>query len=80
MAQHTSPPQPGTVRPAVAAALADLPPHLVRTFERRVERWLPDLRTGVEPLYDDADAVVDRLLAVAARRFAARPEDLHDLD
>ena len=80
MAQHTSSSQPRTPRPEVAEALADLAPHLVRTFERRVERWLPDLRAGVEPLYDDTDAVVDRLLAVAARRFAARPADLHDLD
>ena len=52
----------------------------MRTFERRVERWLPDLRAGLEPLYADAGTVLERLLAVAARRFAERPEDLHDLD
>ena len=80
MSRHSSSVLPEPLRAAVLAALADLPDHLVRTFERRVERWLPDLRTAVEDVYADADRVVGRLLLVAARRFAERPADLHDLD
>ena len=64
--ERTAPRTATTGTPAFREALAGLPPHLVRTFERRVERWLPDLRAGVEPLYDDANAVVDRLLAERA--------------
>ena len=79
MSRHSSSVLPEPLRAAVLAALADLPDHLVRTFERRVERWLPDLRTAVEDVYADADRVVGRLLLVAARRFAERPADLHDL-
>ena len=46
--------------------LADLPPHRREIFEARLERWLPDLREAVEPLYDDPETVVQRLLSLAA--------------
>ncbi len=60
--------------------LAAVPEHRRRMFAARVERWRPDLVAGLEGLYDDPEGLAERLLAVAARRYAARPEDLHDLD
>lgn len=64
----------------VDAVLADLPAHRRQLFGARVERWLPDLLAGLTPLYPDPDAVADRLLLAAARAFAARDDELHDLD
>ncbi|NUR08415.1 MAG: alpha-amylase, partial [Nocardioidaceae bacterium] len=61
-------------------ALATLPPHRRQTFELRLERWLPDLEAALRPLYADADRVRDRLVAIAARAFAGRADDLHRLD
>ena len=63
--------------------LAALPEHRQRTFAARVERWRPDLvaaLTEVTPGPAEAEALAERLLAVAARRFAERDDDLHDLD
>ncbi len=63
-----------------ADVLADLPAHRRELFTARAERWLPDLDAALAPLYADPAAVRDRLLALAARGFAARPEELHALD
>ena len=60
--------------------LEDLPPLRREVFEARLERWLPDLREAVEPLYDDPEAVVRRLLSLALDAFAARDDELHRLD
>jgi amylosucrase len=60
--------------------LADLPPLRREVFLARLERWLPDLREAVEPLYDDSETVVRRLLALALDAFAARDDELHRLD
>jgi len=60
--------------------LADLPPHRREIFEARLERWLPDLREAVEPLYDDPETVVHRLLSLAVTACAAREDELHRLD
>lgn len=51
-------------------------------FTIRVERWLPDLRAGLRELYPAgvADTLEQRLLELAARAYAERPEDLHRLD
>ncbi len=49
-------------------------------FQARVERWGPDLREALALVHDDPDAVAERLLAVAAAGYAARPDDLHHLD
>ncbi len=68
---------------APARALAALPEHRQRTFAARVERWRPDLvaaLTEVTPGPAEAEALAERLLGVAARRFAERDDDLHDLD
>ncbi|GAA1919030.1 alpha-amylase family protein [Nocardioides lentus] len=64
---------------AAAPHLADLPAHRRDTFALRLERWAPDLLTGLA-VYDDPGAVARRLVAVAARAYAARPDDLHVLD
>ncbi len=58
----------------------DLPDHRRRLFAARLERWLPDLDDALGAVYDDPLAVRDRLVALAARAFAERPEELHDLD
>ncbi|HSE08958.1 MAG TPA: alpha-amylase family protein [Nocardioidaceae bacterium] len=58
----------------------DLPDHRREVFRARVERWLPDLREAVEPLYDDPETVVRRLLSLALNAYAAREPELHQLD
>ncbi|MBV9832704.1 MAG: alpha-amylase, partial [Marmoricola sp.] len=49
-------------------------------FAARVERWRPDLEAALAPLYADQGAVRDRLLALAAKAFASRSDELHALD
>ena len=70
-----------------AAALAELsrhegvPPHRVQTFLARLDRWWPDLHDAVADLHPDrAEAVATRLVVIAARGFAVRPDDLRALD
>ena len=60
--------------------LDELPSLRRELFEARLERWLPDLREAVEPLYDDPETVVRRLLDLAVASYAARDDDLHRLD
>ena len=49
-------------------------------FEARLERWLPDLREALQPLYVDHEDVVQRLVGLAAAAYASRDDDLHRLD
>jgi amylosucrase len=51
-------------------------------FEIRVQRWRPDLREGLLDLYPEAVAATleERLIELAARAYAERPDDLHHLD
>ncbi len=49
-------------------------------FEARLERWLPDLREALQPLYVDHEEVVQRLVGLAAAAYASRDDDLHRLD
>ena len=56
------------------------PLNRAQVFEARVERWRPDLMTALGRLYDDPEAVADRLLAIARAAYDARPDELHDLD
>ncbi|HLN75568.1 MAG TPA: amylosucrase [Nocardioidaceae bacterium] len=60
--------------------LDSLPDLRREVFEARLERWLPDLREAVEPLYDDPETVVRRLVALAASAYASREDELHRLD
>jgi amylosucrase len=49
-------------------------------YDERVEKWRPDLMAALRRLYDDPDAVADRLLAIARAAHEARPAELRDLD
>jgi amylosucrase len=62
------------------AVLADLPAHRRELFAARLERWWPDLVEGLAAVYDDPAGVGARVVALAARAFAERDDDLHALD
>ena len=51
-------------------------------FEARLARWCPDLVSGVESVYgaQRAPAVLDGLVELAARAYAARSDVLHERD
>ncbi|MEO6512659.1 MAG: alpha-amylase family protein [Nocardioides sp.] len=49
-------------------------------FDARVDRWRPDLMAALTRLYDDPDAIAERLLRVARAAYDARPVELHALD
>lgn len=65
--------------PDLTELLRDLPPHRRELFEARVERWWPDLLDGLS-VYADPAALGERVVALAARAFAERDEELHALD
>ncbi len=71
---------PEHVRSAALAALAGLGPERRETFDLRLRRWWPDLLAGVAAVHADAERVALRLVEVAARGYADRPDDLHRLD
>src|SRR5689334_18146796 len=66
--------------PAAPSPCDSLPPLRREVFEARLERWLPDLEDALRPLYVDPGAVARRLVALAARAYASRTDDLHRLD
>ncbi len=50
-------------------------------FEARLERWEPDLRDGLRPLYGEAASeLADRLVALARTAYAERSPALHARD
>lgn len=63
-------------------ALSGLPEHRRATFTRRLVRFWPDLVAGLEQAYEPEVAAMTarRLAEIAATSFAARDDDLHDLD
>ncbi len=65
---------------AALPGLDGLAPHRQELFALRTRRWWPDLVDGLRGVYADPEAVGRRLLALAARAYAARPDDLHVLD
>jgi len=79
-----APPVPDAVLVAARHALDEvpgLPEHRRTTFHARLARWWPDLHAALVDLHGDAaEVVAARLVAVAARGFAERPDDLHALD
>ena len=62
------------------ALLAHLPPHRRELFAARLERWWPDLVDGLSAVYEEPEQVGARVVALAARAFAERDDDLHALD
>jgi amylosucrase len=62
------------------AHLPHVPAHRRELFEARLDRWRPDLEAALTPIFDEPQAVLERLVAIAADAFAARSEDLHALD
>lgn len=66
--------------PPTGDPLAALPGHRRAVFEARVRRWRPDLLEGLAELYPDPEAVAGRLVRLAARAYADRDDELHDLD
>ncbi|WP_323791774.1 alpha-amylase family protein [Nocardioides sp.] len=63
------------------ASAGGVPSHRAATFHARLERWWPDLRDAVGDLHPAAaETVAARLVTIAARGFAERPDDLHGLD
>ena len=71
---------PDDVRAAAAAETAGLGDARREAFELRLDRWWGDLLDGLAAVYPDPGAVARRLVARAARAYAARPADLHRLD
>ena len=64
-----------------ARSLTALPEHRRRTFALRLDRWWDDLIDGLRPVYGTApDELAERLVTIAARAFAARDGELHELD
>jgi amylosucrase len=49
-------------------------------FDARADRWRSDLTASLTRLYDDPEAIAERLLGIARAAYAARPAELHDLD
>lgn len=71
---------PTDVHAAVAPLLAGAGDERRQAFTLRVDRWWDDLLTAVAEVYADPATVAGRLLEVAARGYAARPDELHRLD
>ncbi|MGB6180685.1 MAG: alpha-amylase family protein [Rhodococcus sp. (in: high G+C Gram-positive bacteria)] len=71
---------PDAIVEIVQTILAECPEHRRDTFILRVERWWPDVHDAVTALYSNPDVVARRLVEIAARTFADRPDDLHGLD
>ncbi len=62
------------------AIVASLTPDLRALFDARLDRWWPDLLEGLGAAYRDPVRVGTRVVALAARAFSERDEDLHALD
>lgn len=72
----------GVLTEASRAVLDSLSTDRLTTFEVRLERWLPDLRTGLATPYGEGAVpdLVRRLVELAATAYAARPDALHRRD
>lgn len=73
---------PSAVHRSVRTALTGLSKDRQATFAARLDRWWADLVGPLASLYPSTDPMgLGTVLALrAATAFAARPEDLHDLD
>src|SRR5215212_4453105 len=67
--------------PDLAPLLEGEPPHDQVVFATRLQRYWPDLLTGLTGAYPDhAPEMADRLVEIAAHNFQQRPTDLRLLD
>ena len=67
--------------PDVASLLEGEPPHDQVVFATRLQRYWPDLLTGLAGAYPDAaPEMAYRLVEIAARNFRERPTELRLLD
>ncbi len=73
---------PDAVLAAAAIELKSLDDRDVEQFAMRLARWWPDLRDGLGAVFapDAVGPVACRLVAIAARAFAARDVELRRLD
>ncbi len=71
---------PTDLHAAATPHLAGLGAERREAFSLRVDRWADDLQVALSELYREPEAVARRLVAVAARAYAARPAELHRLD
>ncbi|MCB0909763.1 MAG: alpha-amylase family protein [Nocardioidaceae bacterium] len=49
-------------------------------LQDRIARWRPDLFSALARLYDDPEAVADRLITLVEKAHADRPAELRELD
>jgi amylosucrase len=67
--------------PDVAPLLEGEPPHDQVVFATRLQRYWPDLLTGLTGAYPDhAPEMAYRVVEIAAQNFRQRPADLRLLD
>jgi len=67
--------------PDLAPLLEGEPPHDQVVFSTRLQRYWPDLLTGLTGAYPDhAPEMANRLVEIAAQNFQQRPADLRLLD
>ena len=67
--------------PDLAPLLEGEPPHDQVVFATRLQRYWPDLLTGLTGAYPDhAPEMANRLVGIAAQNFQRRPADLRLLD
>jgi amylosucrase len=72
---------PDAVVAAARQAMAGSDVATQQMVEARLRRWWPDLRESLAQVYgDDADALGCRLVGIAARAAADRPDELKRLD
>ncbi|PUA79132.1 alpha-amylase family protein [Nocardioides currus] len=60
--------------------VSGLSPDRRAVFAARLERWWPTLVEGLASAYEEPEVVAERVVVLAARAFAERSDDLHDLD
>jgi len=73
-------PAPAPLSDAAAAELAGAPDHVRELFAARLDRWWQDLVGGLSTVYEDADALAARVVALAAAACRDRDPGLARLD
>ena len=73
---------PENARAAAAAILSPLPQDTQEIFLLRLERWWPDVISGLTDLYttEQVEQTAIRLVEMAARAYVERDPELRTLD